>query len=384
MGDTISSEKQVSSLEQQQQRKDNDTATLSDNPEVSEGEGEAEMSYEEAETKISASLQYLKNCDNYSTGEAMCQINQLAVVSNICGSLNTEDETKLADHLINEEFAQVFVKIVKSLHDDDDSEYDDGGQKEQCLGDIKGACTSFTCGPNFHEVRLALTRHGAVALLLEGLNASNQIETDCELTSTIDTLYILYNCVTNPDSIVRTIYRKANAVPILMKYLKSHEMMVTMASLSILARIVNDEESDLLASTEGCIEHLVTMLSKAVSSDDGWVRYQIAGTTYGDRVYGLIDTMNHLAINDCNKKEILKHGGVPIVVQIITNDTSTTEEITHAIETLWKIVFNNKGHLQTLNTALKDANASQGKCDTATYVSTKQILTKISNLTTLP
>ena len=321
-----------------------------------------ENQYEQAKTEIDASLQYLKSCDDYSTKAAMLQLEKLRKASNISRSLNDEYDAKLADHLIKKEFAQLFVKIVTSLQDHDSNGSNDAGHKEQCLAHIKSVCTQFTCGPVFNAFKLELVHHGAIALLLGGMNTSSERQTDSEVISTIQTLNILCNCVTCPDSIVRTTYRKANAVPIVMKCLKSHEMMVTMTSLSILARVVNDEESDVLASTEGCIEHLVTMLNKAASSDDGMVYYNIAGKTYWDGLYGLINTMNHLAVNDCNKKEIVKHGGIPVIVKIITHKTNPPQMIIPAIETLWKLAFI-KSHLDVLNTTLRSAKAVEGKYD---------------------
>ena len=319
--------------------------------------------YEQAKSEIDASLQYLKSCDNYSTKAAKLQLKKLWDASDICRSLNKEYKANLADHLINKEFAQFFVKIVTSLQDHDSNGSDEEGHKDQCLEYIKGACTNFTTYTSFNPFRLELVHHGAIALLFGSMNISSERQTDSEVISTIDTLNILYNCVKCPNSIVRTTYRKANAVPILMEYLKSHEiMMVTMTSLSILARIVNDEDSDVLASTEGCIEHLVTMLNKAASSDDGIVWYNIAGVTYSSGLYGLINTMNLLAVNDCNKNEIVKHGGIPVIVMIITNETNSPEIITYAIETLWKLAFI-KSHLDVLSTTLRDAQAVEGKYD---------------------
>ena len=331
-----------------------------------DNETSMENQYEQAKTEIDALLQYLKSCDNYSTKAAMLQLAKLGEASDISKTLNDEYTVKLADHLINKEFAQLFVKIVTSLQDDDNNGSDDERHKGQCLDHIKVACIHLTCGPGFNPFRLELVHHGAIALLLGSMNTSSERQTDSEVISTIETLLILDNCVNCPDSIVRTTYRKANAVPILMKYLKSHEMMVTMTSLSILAYIVNDEESDVLASTEGCIEHLVTMLNKAASSDDGIVWYNIAGVTHSSGLYGLISTMNHLAVNDCNKNEIVKHGGIPVIVKIITRKRSSPEMITYAIETLWKLAFI-KSHLDILSTTLRDAQAVEGKCDNSVY-----------------
>ena len=324
-----------------------------------------ENQYEQAKTEIDESLLYLKSCDDYSTKAAMLQLKKLEEASNISSSLIDEYRVKLADYLINKEFAQLFVKIVTSLQDNESNASDDDGHKEQCLAHIKGACTQFTCGPGFYPFTLELVHHGAIALLLGSMNTSSERQTDSKVISTIDTLCILENCVKCPDSIVRTTYRKVNAVPVLMKYLKSHEMMMTMKSLSILACIVNDEESDVLASTEGCIEHLVTILNKAASSDDGKVYYNIAGVTYWDGLYGLIDTMNHLAVNDCNKNEIVKHGGIPVIVKIITLKRNNLE-VTAAIETLWKLAFI-KSHLDVLSTTLRDAKAVEGKYDNSVY-----------------
>ena len=132
------------------------------------------------------------------------------------------------------------MKIVTSLQDND-SNGSDNGDREQCLHYIKAACTLFTCGTGFHPFSLDLISKGAISLLLQGLDTDQMPTSDSEIISTIDTLTILYNCVKCPDSIVRSTYRTANAVAILMKHLESKEMMVIMTSLSILACIINSD-----------------------------------------------------------------------------------------------------------------------------------------------
>ena len=77
--------------------------------------------------------------------------------------------------------------------------------------------------------------------------------------------------------------------------------------------------------------------------------------------------MNHLAVNDCNKKQIVKHRGIPTIVQIVaSNAVRSKKQTTYAIETLWKLAFINS-HLEILATAFKDANAFQGRCDNSLY-----------------
>ena len=112
---------------------------------------------------------------------------------------------------------------------------------------------------------------------------------------------------------------------------------------------------------------VVTILNKAASSDDGDVWYNIAGEEYADGLYGHIDTTNHLAVNDCNKNEIVKHGGIRVIVTIITRQRSTVEEMTCAMETLWKISFI-RSRLDVFSTTLQDANAVEGKCDNSIYI----------------
>ena len=95
-------------------------------------EGEEETIYDKAKTRIAASLQYMKNCDDYSTKEAMLQINTLDLASGSCKSLSVEYKVKLAHHLVNGEFAQLFVKIVTSLQGGDCNRCD-GGHKDKSL-----------------------------------------------------------------------------------------------------------------------------------------------------------------------------------------------------------------------------------------------------------
>ena len=167
--------------------------------------------YKQAKTKIDASLKYLKRCDNYSTKAAMLQVEKLRKASNICNLLNEKYKAKLAQHLINKEFAQLFVKIVTFLQGD--SNGSDNEDREQCLRYIKGACTKFTSGTESNPFILHLISKGAISLLLQGLDTDKMQTSDSEITSTIKTLNILRNCVDCPDSIVRSTYRTANAVP---------------------------------------------------------------------------------------------------------------------------------------------------------------------------
>ena len=309
---------------------------------------------------IDASVEYLRDCDDYTTDDAWHTINRLAVSSCIVSSVDPEQRVQLAGHLVKVEFAPLFVKIVTSLQDDVSNH---GIHKEESLRIIKGTCTNFCNSDECQSLVLDLIRHGAITMLLkevQELDVSNQDEnTEKQLRRVVQSLDILSNCVRCPD--VRASYRSANAVPILFRCLKSKEIKLKMEALSILAYIISDEEGDMLANTEGCINLLVQMLNKAATAKQYYVHYTFAGAPCGSGVYALIDTVNRLVLNDCNKREVVSRGGIPTLLHIlqIQNDTAVDSQLA-AIETLWQLAFI-ESHRQAILQHIQDAQVITGK-----------------------
>ena len=106
---------------------------------------------------------------------------------------------------------------------------------------------------------------------------------------------------------VTSIYRTANAVPILVKFIKGNDPMTMVNSLKILCDIVNEEEIQLLATAGNCMATMMATIQKAAKSDDR--RYSVsvkvddsAPRGYYEDLESLLYTTGKLANNDANKE----------------------------------------------------------------------------------
>ena len=281
---------------------------------------------------------------------------KLAVASCVISSIDSETRTHLANYLVQTGFAQLFVKITRSLLAESST-----SQTQDSLKVMKGTCTNFSTGNEFESLVCELARKGAIDLLLNELDESYPAVSDYKLLHVVHTLNILSNCVRCSDGHVRQSYRNANGVNILMKYLTSNEIKLKQESLSILAYIVDDKECDLLATEEGLFLCLTDTLKEAVTADDYYVHYNIAGEPCGDGVYGLIDTLNRLVTNDSCKRQVVEQDGVPTIIQILQiQGADARDSQLAALESLWKIAFIEK-HQQILIQHILDSNVVPSK-----------------------
>ena len=132
----------------------------------------------------------------------------------------------------------------------------------------------------------------------------------------------------------REIYREAGTVDILKEYLKQSS--VSTDALMVLAYrpIVKESESKILAESDIGVATLVQLLQQAVHSSDH------LATLYCKWISALelTDCLNHLAINDDNKRAIETLGGIPIIIHMLQDEFS--EEVqTAAVEMLWNLAF---------------------------------------------
>ncbi|XP_072050029.1 uncharacterized protein [Amphiura filiformis] len=187
--------------------------------------------------------------------------------------------------------------------------------------------------------------YGCIPLLLEGLRKLKKYfnsETEMVLLRDIvtDLFGILHNSILKY-STNRGIYRKTRAVEDLTEYLKCGDTLINLQSLLILAYVVNESESSILATAEGGIAKLVELLKLAVNSEDhnhDYARFKTESATPRFSAFVLLDCLNHLGINDNNKREIEKQGGVPAIVRMLENDFSE-EEHSVAARALWNLSF---------------------------------------------
>ena len=293
-------------------------------------EPEPKDSIEEEKRTLSDSIEYLKSCDDFDSEKAFNAINYLLV---FCWSMTSGEKYEafcsiLVDFLLNQGLAEVIVKILRSTTDMT-SEYK--YESRHLLQLIIKLCKYCVKEPNTgSRITIALVKSGIVPTLLEDLDFCNfDVNDPRQLVRILDDIDGLITLVNTPN--ITSIYRSGNAVPILRKFVQANDPMAKVLSLSVLCEIVNEEESQILATTGNCMATMVDAIQKASKSDDR--RYSVAVEvddsdpdefTVGLKLL-LYDT-HKLAINDANKEAIVKHGGVPVLTAILRPDYTDNEK----------------------------------------------------------
>ena len=106
-------------------------------------------------------------------------------------------------------------------------------------------------------------------------------------------------------------------------------------SLLILAHIVDEQENEMLLRSQDSIRYLTELFAKAVVSSKHAVH---GGSTLCYDARELLDGINHLAVSDVNKQEILKCGGVQAIVKMLQPEFSEDERKL-ATDALWNLAF---------------------------------------------
>ena len=183
------------------------------------------------------------------------------------------------------------------------------------------------------ELSGELGKTDCISLLVGALdNCQQELLSDCDMLER--TVTIVLNVIQNYSDNVR-VFRKANAVPVLKKYLDHEKPTVKIKVLTILAYIADETQSSMLQTVDGAVTLLVAMLKDAVSNEDHRVNY---GGGYISSALQRIQCLNKLAVNDANKVEIANHGGIPVFIRMLQDDFSEDEQIA-AVKALWNLAF---------------------------------------------
>ena len=300
--------------------------------------------FEELKPRIDEALKYLETCDDFTTNTAQesLKVLQQASYREMCS-----DRLKVAMHLVGEGFGlNFFVKMWTSL-----CEYLEREKWEQ--RGFKALERLTCCYHNYTDVcpelGAELGKNSCIPFLFQSLeklkmyfNKTAEFKIIRNVVS--DIFGILYNSI-RLNSSNREIYRKLGASDCLKEYLK--QPFVATDALMILAYIVNEHESKILAESDVGVVTLVQLLKLALlSSNHVAVVDKSTGPQLQSKVctynyysaIELLDCLNHLAINDVNKREIEKQGGIPVIVSMLQDDF-TEEEQTIAAEALWNLAF---------------------------------------------
>ena len=149
---------------------------------------------------------------------------------------------------------------------------------------------------------------------------------------------ILHNSI-RLNSSNREIYRNAGAVDILKEYLNQSPVLVSTKALMVLAYLVDEKESRILAKSDVGVVTLVKMLQEATESSDHRAEiYYNLFTCNTFSAFELANCLNQLAINDDNKRAIEKQGGIPAIIRML-QEYFTEDEQCVAAEMLWNLAF---------------------------------------------
>ena len=233
--------------------------------------------------------------------------------------------SRLVDFLLNQGLAEVIVKILRSKTDMTREYEYESRQKSQL---IVNSLISESKARSRCEIEFV--KSGIVPALLEDMDACDPDTMDPrERIRILDGINVLSYLVNTPN--VTSIYRSANAVPILMKFVQANDAMAQILSLLVLCKIVNEEESQLLATTGNCMVTMVDAIQKAAKSDDRQYTVVVNVDSSNPEEYtgyleSLLTVIHDLTSNDTNKEAIVQHGGVPTITAILRPDYTNDEK----------------------------------------------------------
>ena len=306
-------------------------------------------SFKELKPNIDEALKTLDKCRSFATSEAN---KSFRVITSSCEHdvCPCDDQHALGMHLVNQEFAILFARIWNDLRVFlRKDKWGQLGFKNLELIVYLGANFTYHCPT---ELGAEFGKQACIPLVLEGLRKLKpffeQNDSDALIINYLSRcLFVtLHNSIRQCNN-NREIYRKAGAVDFLKGMMKSNKAWVRVFSLLPLAYVVDESERDVLASaSEGGIDNLVKLLQAAVKTDTheaiseefGGRSSESASTKMYFSALGLLECLNHLAINDGNKRKIEKQSGIPAIASMLQDDF-TEEEQTAAAEALWNLAF---------------------------------------------
>ena len=293
-----------------------------------------QQSFEDIKPRLKSAVESLQNASNYSTQEVTNALECLADYSTKSSSL----VTLLAEYVTNLGYAQLFNKMYKSLKP---IEYllSRAFDRQAIINLLRMQNSYWNYTDKHPQLGENLGKHGGIRLIFQCLsqfceheNAITNLK-DWKLSCIEGVLGILHNSIRLVVN-NRPIYRQASCLSILTKYLKSADMLIKVEALLVMSYVANDSESAKLQTADGCVGFLTGVLKNAVQSED----HQTSIGNSGFSALELLGGLKQLSVNDANKKEIVKQGGVAIITRMLQSDFSVQEQ-TLAAETLWILAF---------------------------------------------
>lgn len=292
------------------------------------------MALDKVRPHVNEAVQFLKECDDFTTVEAY---KHLETIQNYVHPEGTpcDDPVALSKHISEVGFDLLFPKIWDALVGYFDvNQVDTQGFKNFNMFSIAFTALSMYAP----ETCASLGKCGAIRKLFEGAEKAksfyvNQTPQSDVFQDTRDNILIILINAIRLCSDNRAVYRNNNAVAILKSYLEIDEVW-RMYSLTILAYVVNDAESEVLAASKESVQCFTNLLKDAVANEDHVASHE--GVFFSAEE--LLDAINHLAINDDIKKVVAEEGTIPSIIRMLDEDFSPEERKT-AAEGLWNMAF---------------------------------------------
>ena len=318
-----------------------------------------ETSLDDIKPLINEGLEYLENTTNYGTEvydvlrmircAPKCLMNDVVDGCNSILEVDTNQYTKLchevSQYLIQKEFPRIAVKLATSLQEKLDTIGIADQSSYPCQVNMYMIYDIFVVFTGVYPMNAApfcrsICKEGIVNVSQRALlyfdDPGNKIPDkafDVTVNAKKKILSTLYNIILEcPD--YRDKYRASNIIDTLSKVLKTDVEDKTL-SLLILAHIVDEQENEMLLRSQDSIRYLTEMFAKAVVSPEHIVS---GDSTLGYDARELLDGINHLAISDANKQEILKCGGVQAIIKMLQPEFSEDERKL-ATDALWNLAF---------------------------------------------
>ncbi|XP_078577148.1 uncharacterized protein LOC144862496 [Branchiostoma floridae x Branchiostoma japonicum] len=275
--------------------------------------------------KIDQQLEILRAKEEYNNEESKKAVQAIGEL--YWQKKHKERVTKraIADYLANQGAAELFVKMMTSL-----------GNQGLFKDNVTWYAAYYTYNTtwNFSDASRLLCRKlgeaGIVRLLLA--NAGHEpfrenLKSKNVLHLVKSSISILNNMTKCPET--RQYYQEGNAVEVLLPYMTCSDAFVKSVSMMTLAKIIDEEQSDLLAEDTGAIDFLVKMLERALGAANRRAR--------GFGIAELCEGLAKLAVSENNKKKIVDKGALPLLVKVF--ETGSDLQKVEAANTVWTLAF---------------------------------------------
>lgn len=152
-------------------------------------------------------------------------------------------------------------------------------------------------------------------------------------------LGILHNVIQSPECEAREPFREYGAFETLQRLRSSKNAMIRCKCELLLAYIINEDENEIINSSDSSFAFLLKILDDALMSEGRQSK------KWGFQAVEIIMGLNRLAANDSNKVGIVKQGALPYYVKLLQPECTEKEQM-NAARGLWILAFKCREDIQ--------------------------------------